>query len=86
MAGGNGDNPINLEIDDETAKGLYANFAVVSHSNSEFVIDFAFVSPQQPKNKVRARIISSPSHTKRFAAALADNIRKYEEKFGEIKG
>ena len=84
MAGGNGDSPVSLDIDEETARGVYANFAVVAHSNTEFIIDFAFVSPQQ-KNKVRSRIISSPSHTKRFVAALADNIRKYEEKFGEIK-
>ena len=86
MAGGNGDTPINLEIDEETAKGLYTNFAVVSHSNTEFVMDFAFVFPQQPKNKIKARVITSPSHAKRFALALQDNIRKYEEKFGEIKG
>ena len=84
MAGGNGDTPINLEIDEETAKGIYTNFAVVSHSNTEFVIDFAFVFPQQPKNKVGARVISSPTHTKRFLMALTDNVKKYEEKHGPI--
>ncbi len=85
MAGGNGNSPINLDIDEATARGMYANFAAIAHTPAEFMIDFAFVLPQQSKNKVSARIITSPSHMKNFAAALADNIRKYEEQFGEIK-
>jgi hypothetical protein len=92
MTGGNGGNgggngkQVNLEIDDETSKGIYANLAILSHTETEFVIDFAFIFPAQPKNKVKARIISSPLHTKRFLKALEENLKKYEEKFGEIKG
>lgn len=76
---------IQIEIDDLTAQGVYSNLAVISHSPDEFIIDFIFIQPQVPKAKVRARVITSPQHIKRFLAALQDNIKKYEEKFGEIK-
>ncbi len=76
---------IQIEIDDVTAQGVYSNLAIISHSPDEFIIDFIFIQPQVPKAKVRARVITSPQHIKRFVAALQDNIKKYEEKFGEIK-
>ena len=78
--------PVQLEIDvdDATAQGIYANLAGVAHSETEFILDFLFLQPNQPKAKLRTRVISSPAHTKRFLAALSENIRKYEEKFGVI--
>jgi len=77
---------VQLEIsaDDETAQGVYANLAGVAHSETEFVLDFLFLQPGQPKAKLRSRVISSPAHTKRLLAALADNVRKFEERFGVI--
>lgn len=75
---------LSIEIDDATAQGMYCNLAFISHSEQEFVLDFMFLSPQQPKAKVRARIITSPKHAKRFAAALIDNINKFEARFGAI--
>jgi len=82
--GGKKEGEVNLEIDEEVSKGIYTNFAVVSHTNTEFIIDFAFIFPGQPRNKVRTRIISSPQHTKRFLMALQDNVRKFEEKYVQI--
>jgi hypothetical protein len=78
---------VNLEIqlDDEVAQGVYINLAMVNHSETEFVLDFIYVQPQQPKAKVRARIISSPKHTKRLVEALKDNLTKYESRFGKIE-
>jgi hypothetical protein len=75
---------LSIEIDDVTAQGMYCNLAFIAHSEQEFVMDFIFLSPQQPKAKVRSRIITSPKHAKRFLAALADNIKKYEARFGQI--
>ena len=75
---------LQVEMDDATAQGLYANLAGVTHSETEFVLDFLFMQPSQPKAKLRARVISSPVHTKRFLAALMDNLRRYEERFGTI--
>ena len=84
------DNPKNPEIqlqiqlDDDVANGQYINMALVNHTETEFTIDFIYVQPQQPKAKVRARIITNPKHMKRLAAAMEDNIAKYEAKFGLI--
>jgi hypothetical protein len=76
---------LKIDIDEDTARGLYTNLALISHSETEFVIDFTFLQPNQPKTKVLQRIITSPLHAKRFVAALSDNIRKFEEQFGEVE-
>jgi len=75
---------LQVDADDNTAQGIYANLAGVTHSETEFIFDFLFLQPNQPKAKLRARIISSPVHTKRFVAALKENIKRYEERFGLI--
>ncbi|MDA7857929.1 DUF3467 domain-containing protein [bacterium] len=76
---------LKIEMDDATAQGIYANLAFITHNETEFTLDFIYVQPQQPKAKVRARILSSPPHTKRFLKALEENVKKYESKFGVIK-
>lgn len=78
-------NQINIELSEEIAEGVYANLAMIAHSNSEFVIDFIRLMPGVPKAKVKSRIVITPEHAKRLLAALRDNIRKYEEVFGDIK-
>src|SRR5215218_8322264 len=78
-------NQINIELTEEIAEGVYANLAMTAHSNSEFVIDFIRLMPGVPKAKVKARIVITPEHAKRLLAALKDNIKKYEEVFGDIK-
>ncbi|HVD98305.1 MAG TPA: DUF3467 domain-containing protein [Cytophagaceae bacterium] len=78
-------NQINIELTEEMAEGVYSNFAMIAHSNSEFVIDFIRMMPGLPKAKVKARIIATPEHAKRLLLALQDNIKKYEEAFGTIK-
>ncbi|MFA6029392.1 MAG: DUF3467 domain-containing protein [Elusimicrobiota bacterium] len=76
---------LQVEADDATAQGMYANLAGITHTETEFVLDFLFLQPAQPKAKLRSRIISSPLHTKRLLAALADNVRKFEARFGPIQ-
>ena len=78
-------NQINIELNEEIAEGVYANLAMIAHSNSEFVIDFIRLMPGVPKAKVKARIVITPEHAKRLLVALKDNIQKYEENFGDIK-
>lgn len=78
------ENQINIELSEEMAEGIYSNLAIITHSNSEFVIDFIRLMPGVPKAKVKSRIILTPEHAKRLMAALADNIRKFEENNGEI--
>lgn len=76
--------PLQIEIDDATARGTYTNLALITHTETEFVLDFLFVQPQAPKAKVLARVVSSPVHAKRFLWALKDNLEKYEARFGPI--
>jgi hypothetical protein len=76
---------IKIEIDEQTSNGAYSNSALISHSETEFVLDFIFVQPQINKMKVRSRIISSPKQAKRLFEALRQNIAKYELKFGTIQ-
>ncbi len=78
-------NQINIELNEEVAEGVYANLAMIAHSNSEFVIDFIRLMPGVPKAKVKSRIVITPEHAKRLLNALKDNIQKYEDNFGPIK-
>lgn len=75
---------INIELTEEIAEGIYSNLAMIAHSNSEFVVDFIRMMPGLPKAKVKARIVLTPEHAKRLLQALAENVNKYEENFGNI--
>ncbi len=77
-------NQINIELSEDMAEGIYSNLAIITHSNSEFVVDFVRIMPGIPKAKVKSRIILTPDHAKRLLLALNDNIRKFEEMNGEI--
>ena len=76
---------IDIEIKPEVAQGRYANLAIITHSSSEFILDFAQNMPGMPKMQVASRIIMTPEHAKRLLGALTENIRKYEAQFGEIR-
>jgi hypothetical protein len=75
---------INIEISEEIAEGVYSNLAIISHSHSEFVVDFIRMVPNVPKAKVKSRVILTPQHAKRLLFALKDNLQKYEAQFGKI--
>jgi hypothetical protein len=73
-----------VELSEDLAEGVYANLAMIAHSQSEFVLDFIRMMPGVPKAKVKARIIITPEHAQRLLAALKDNIRKYEDAYGKV--
>ena len=75
---------IDIELDEEVADGTYSNLAIITHSHSEFIIDFIRMMPGVPKAKVKSRVILTPSHAKRLLMALKDNIDKFEDNFGEV--
>lgn len=78
-------NQLNIELTEEIAEGIYSNLAIITHSPSEFVIDFIKIMPGTPKAKVKSRIVLTPQHAKRLMKALKDNIGKYESTHGTIK-
>ncbi|MDF1561411.1 MAG: DUF3467 domain-containing protein [Deltaproteobacteria bacterium] len=75
---------LQIKVDEDVAQGIYANMAMVHHTDAEFTIDFVYVQPQAPQAKVRSRVVTSPRHLKRLISALQDNLNKYEAKFGEV--
>ena len=76
---------IQIQLDEATAQGVYINLALINHTETEFILDFVYVQPQSPQGKVRSRVLTSPIHMKRLLSALSENMKKYEERFGEIK-
>ena len=76
---------IQVQLDEKVGQGTYANLALISHSGAEFVLDFTRMLPGMPKAVVQARVILTPQHAKGLLKALEDNLKKYEERFGEIK-
>ena len=78
-------NQLNIELSAEVAEVIYSNLAIISHSTSEFVLDFIRIMPGTPKANVKSRIILTPEHAKRLLFALQDNINKYEQQNGKIK-
>ncbi len=75
---------LDIELDGDIAQGTYANLAIITHSTSEFVLDFVRIMPGLPKANVKSRIILTPEHAKRLLMALQDNIRKFEQMNGKI--
>jgi hypothetical protein len=81
----NNQNQISIELKEDVAQGIYSNLAVITHSSSEFIVDFIRIMPGIPKADVKSRIILTPEHAKRLMLALRDNINKYEAVNGPIK-
>lgn len=76
---------LQIELKEDVAQGTYANLAIITHSSSEFILDFVRVMPGLPKAGVKSRVVLTPEHAKRLLFALQDNVNKYEANFGVIK-
>lgn len=76
---------LDIELPADVAQGNYSNLAIISHSTSEFIIDFATMLPGLEKAKVKSRIILTPEHAKRLLFSLQDNITRYESNVGKIE-
>jgi hypothetical protein len=76
---------LDIELSEEIAEGIYSNLAIITHSQSEFVIDFIKIMPGVPKARVKSRIVLTPQHAKRLVKALNENLMKFEQMNGKIK-
>lgn len=76
---------LQVELREPESEGIYSNLAIISHSPSEMILDFARVMPGAQKARVLSRIIMTPQHARMLERALGDNLRKFEKQFGEIK-
>lgn len=66
----NNNGQLQIELKEEVAQGTYANLAIITHSSSEFIMDFIRVMPGMPKAGVQSRIVLAPEHAKRLLARL----------------
>ena len=80
----NQQNQVQIQLKPEVAEGEYSNLAMINHSSSEFIIDFAHMLPIAPP-QIFSRVIMAPEHAKRLLFALQENIARDEQEFGEIK-
>ena len=78
------DNQLQIDIAPEIARGVYSNFAIISHSRAEFIIDLASSLPGSPKAQVVSRVVLAPEHAKRLLLALQENVMRYEKEHGQI--
>jgi hypothetical protein len=62
----------------------YSNLMQIMHTQDEFVMDYFFATSQGNATLIN-RIALSPGHAKRIMSALQENLKRYEEKYGEIK-
>lgn len=77
--------PLQVELGEREAEGIYSNLVFIAHSASEVILDFARALPGLPKAKVYARVILTPQHAKSLLLALELNLKNYETQFGAIK-
>ncbi|MDD2287203.1 MAG: DUF3467 domain-containing protein [Bacteroidales bacterium] len=80
----NKENKIDIELPSEIAPGVYSNLQLITHSNTEFILDFIQIMPGVPKAQVRSRTILCPQHAKRLLYALKENIDRFEAQNGII--
>lgn len=76
---------VEIELDAQIGEGVYSNLAVITHSTSEFILDFASVMPGMQKARVKSRVILTPEHAKRLLRSLQENIVRYESTIGKIE-
>ena len=75
---------IEIQLDEQVAQGNYCNLAIIAHSTSEFILDFATMLPGLPKARVTSRVVLTPEHAKRLLLSLQENITRYENNVGKI--
>ena len=84
-AGAKGGPGVQLREGDAEATGRYVNFAMLNHNQTEFVVDLVYLMPGRPQGKVVSRAIMAPATAKRLAAAMSENVKRYEARFGTIE-
>ena len=74
---------IRLEIPNKL-DSTYANAVMISQTHSEIVMDFIQLMPNDPRARVRSRVVMTPANAKSFLKALETNLQRFEDKHGEI--
>ena len=76
---------LKINIAPDKQQGVFANLALIAHTPTEFVFDFAQLMPGVPQANVVARIVLTPDQAKKVLGALQNNMAQYEQKYGSIQ-
>jgi hypothetical protein len=76
---------LSINIAPDKAQGVFANLALIAHTPTEFVLDFAQMMPGLQQANVVARVVVTPDQAKKILAALQNNLGQYEKKYGTIQ-
>ena len=76
---------LKINIAPDKQQGVFANLALIAHTPTEFVFDFAQLMPGVPQANVVARIVLTPDQAKKVLGALQNNMAQYEQKFCTIQ-
>lgn len=74
----NASEKVSYAIPMNTFKGVYSNFALITHTEREFIIDFMFQINKQAE--LISRIIMNPEQMIDFQNALNRNIETFNSK------
>ena len=55
---------LQIELKPEIGVGVYANLALITHSSSDFILDFTCMLPGMQQPQVRSRVVMAPEHAK----------------------
>jgi hypothetical protein len=71
---------VSAVVPERVARGVFSTGAVVVQGPHEFILDF-LLRMSQPQ-QVAARVVLPPGVLVQFIAALSENLRNYESKYG----
>ena len=72
-----------IKIADNIPGAEYANAMQVNHNKDEF--QMMFLNIMGVSGRVTGKILTNPGHFKRIIAAMAENLKKYEDQFGQVE-
>jgi len=72
-----------LKLDDDTAAGTYANTVMITHSMTEFCLDF--ITGFYPRSTVAQRIYMSATQLPRLLETLTRSFEQYQQKVREAQ-
>ena len=61
---------LNINIAPDKQQGVFANLALIAHTPTEFVLDFAQLMPGVPQANVVSRVVVTPDQAKKIFGTI----------------
>lgn len=76
---------LKANLPENVVNGVYTNIFNIIFSPAEFIFDFGRMVPGKEDFDILSRVITAPMNAKKILMVLEENVKRYEEQFGEIK-